>query len=54
VVFLDRLTAISLAKRMGASEVVVLLNQTLAEEEGAEKKLRAIAAALLKAAPVGA
>jgi ferritin-like metal-binding protein YciE len=48
------LTAISLAKRMGAAEVVTLLNQTLGEEQGAEKKLRVIAAGLLKAAPVEA
>ncbi len=48
------LTAISLSKRMGAAEVVTLLNQTLAEEQGAEKKLRAIAVGLLKAAPVEA
>jgi ferritin-like metal-binding protein YciE len=42
------LTAISLAKRMGATEVVNLLQQNLAEEEAAEKKLRQIASGLLK------
>jgi hypothetical protein len=31
-----------------------IFNQTLAEEQGAEKKLRVIAAGLLKAAPVEA
>src|ERR1700686_1369609 len=41
------LTAIGLAKRMGASEVVNLLQQSLAEEQGAEQKLRKIAAGLL-------
>ena len=44
------LTAISLAKRMGAGEVVNLLQQSLAEEEAAEKKLRQIAAGLIKSA----
>jgi ferritin-like metal-binding protein YciE len=44
------LTAISLAKRMGASEVVNLLQQSLAEEEAAEKKLRQIASGLIKSA----
>lgn len=42
------LTAISLAERMGASEVVSLLRESLAEEEGAEEKLRMIAKSLLK------
>ena len=45
------LTAISLATRLGMTEVVGLLRQSLAEEEGAEKKLRQIASGLLKAAP---
>ena len=45
------LTAISLAQRMGAKEVVTLLRESLAEEEGAERKLRNIAASLLKSAP---
>jgi hypothetical protein len=39
---------------MKAAEVVTLLNQTLAEEQGAEKKLRVIAAGLLKVSPVEA
>jgi hypothetical protein len=37
------LTAISLAKRMGANDIVSLLNETLSEEQAAEKKLRQIA-----------
>ncbi len=47
------LTAISLAKSIKADEVVVLLQQSLAEEQGAEAKLRKIAAALIKTAPNG-
>ncbi|MGD0363504.1 MAG: ferritin-like domain-containing protein [Bryobacteraceae bacterium] len=46
------LTAISLAKRMGQPEVANLLQQSLAEEQGAEKKLRSIASGLIKRAPV--
>jgi ferritin-like metal-binding protein YciE len=46
------LTAISLAQRIGATEAVSLLKQTLAEEEAAESKLRKIATSLVKAAPV--
>lgn len=46
------LTAIGLAKRMGQSEVANLLQQSLAEELGAEKKLRTIASGLMKRAPV--
>lgn len=42
------MTAISLARRMNAGEVVNLLQQSLAEEEAAEKKLRQIASMLLK------
>jgi len=45
------LTAISLAKRMGAGEVATLLNESLAEEQAAEKKLRQIALSLLKSTP---
>ena len=45
------LTAISLAKRLGQSDVVSLLQESLAEEEAAEKKLRGIASSLLKKAP---
>lgn len=48
------LAAISLAKRIGADEVVSLLQQSLAEEEAADKKLQQIASGLLKKAPVGA
>ncbi len=48
------LTAISLAQRMGAKEVVALLTSTLSEEQAAEKKLRLIASGLLKTAPVEA
>ena len=47
------LTAISLAKSIKADEVVVLLQQSLAEEQGAEAKLRKIAGALIKTAPNG-
>ena len=45
------MTAISLARQMASSGVVRLLQQTLAEEEHAEKKLRQIASGLLKNAP---
>jgi ferritin-like metal-binding protein YciE len=44
------MTALSLAKKMGASEVVSLLSASLAEEQAAEKKLRTIASSLMKAA----
>jgi ferritin-like metal-binding protein YciE len=44
------LTAISLAGRMSAGAVVTLLKQSLAEEQGAEKKLRTIGAGLIKRA----
>ncbi len=44
------LTAINLAKRMGSTEVADFLQQSLAEEEAAEKKLRKIASELLKKA----
>ena len=43
------LTAISLAKKLGFDDAVRLLKESLAEEEGAEKKLRQIAAGLMKA-----
>jgi ferritin-like metal-binding protein YciE len=43
------LTAISLAERTNAEEVVAVLKQTLVEEQAAEKKLRTIAASLMKA-----
>ena len=45
------LTAISLGQRMGAAEVVALLKASLAEEQGAEQKLRKIAVGLLKNSP---
>jgi ferritin-like metal-binding protein YciE len=45
------LTAISLAERIGEKQVVALLKQSLAEEQGAEDKLRKIAADLLSSAP---
>jgi ferritin-like metal-binding protein YciE len=48
------LTAISLAGRMKAGEVVTLLKQSLAEEQGAEKKLRTIGAGLIKRAAITA
>ncbi|MDP9054737.1 MAG: DUF892 family protein [Acidobacteriota bacterium] len=48
------LTAISLAKRMNASEVVGLLQESLAEEKAAEQKLRQIAASIIKNAPADA
>lgn len=44
--------AIALAKRIGAAEVVTLLQQSLTEEEAAEQKLRRIASSLLKASPI--
>jgi ferritin-like metal-binding protein YciE len=45
------LTAISLAEQMGEKEVVSLLKKSLSEEQGAEDKLRKIAANLLSGAP---
>lgn len=48
------LTAISLAKRMNAENVVALLRESLSEEEAAEQKLRKLASGLLKAAPTQA
>jgi ferritin-like metal-binding protein YciE len=44
------MTAISLAQKLGAKEVVDLLNHSLIEEQNAEKKLRQISATLLKSA----
>ena len=44
------LTAISLAQRLKADNVVTLLKASLAEEQAAEQKLRSIAAGLIKAA----
>jgi ferritin-like metal-binding protein YciE len=48
------MTAISLAHRIGAGEVVALLKESLAEEEAADKKLRQIGASISRTAPVGA
>jgi len=45
------LTAISLAERIGAREVVKLLKTSLAEEQAAEQTLRKIASGLIKGAP---
>jgi ferritin-like metal-binding protein YciE len=44
-------TAISLAQRLKAGEVVSLLKQSLAEEEAADQKLRSIGADLIASAP---
>jgi ferritin-like metal-binding protein YciE len=46
------MTAISLAQRLGADEVVSLLQTSLAEEQGAEQTLRKIASVLIKSANV--
>jgi len=48
------LSAISLAERIGAREVVSLLQQSLAEEQAADQTLRKIASGLLKDATVAA
>jgi len=48
------LTAISLAEQIGQKGVVSLLKKSLAEEQGAEDKLRKIAATLLSGAPTTA
>jgi ferritin-like metal-binding protein YciE len=44
------MTAISLAQKLGAKEVVGLLTESLTEEQNAEKKLRQISATLLRTA----
>jgi len=44
------MTAISLAQRLKATQVATLLGQSLAEEQGAEQKLRTIASTLIKKA----
>ncbi len=44
------MTAIGLAKRIGSSEVAELLEESLAEEVAAEKKLRQISSELIKKA----
>jgi len=46
------MTAISLAQRLGSTQIVTLLKQSLAEEEAADAKLRKIASTLLKTASV--
>ena len=43
-------TAISLAQRLGAHEAATLLQESLAEEQEAERRLRQIAAGLIKQA----
>jgi ferritin-like metal-binding protein YciE len=48
------LTAISLAQKIGASEVVSLLQQSLKEEQAAEQTLRKIASGLIKSAAAAA
>jgi ferritin-like metal-binding protein YciE len=45
------LTAISLSEQIGEDQVVSLLKESLAEEQGAEDKLRKIASTLLCGAP---
>ena len=47
------MTAIALAQRLEATEVVSLLGQSLAEEQGAEQKLRKISGSLMKSAATG-
>jgi ferritin-like metal-binding protein YciE len=42
------MTAISLAQRLGSASVVTLLKASLAEEQGADQKLRTIGSGLLK------
>jgi ferritin-like metal-binding protein YciE len=44
-------TAISLAQRLGAAQVVELLRKSLAEEDSADKKLRQIGARIARSAP---
>jgi ferritin-like metal-binding protein YciE len=46
------MTAISLAEKLNAKDVVELLSASLAEEQAADQKLRKIAAGLLKKAAV--
>ena len=46
------MTAISLAQRLGARDVVKLLQESLAEEQAAEQTLRKIAGVLMKSAKV--
>jgi len=44
------MTAIALAQRLGSTQTVALLKQSLAEEEAADQKLRKIASTLLETA----
>jgi ferritin-like metal-binding protein YciE len=44
-------TAIALAEQIEEPEVIKLLNESLSEEQAAEKSLRSIAKAVIKAAP---
>jgi ferritin-like metal-binding protein YciE len=44
-------TAISLAQRLGAAQVVELFRKSLAEEDAADKKLRQIGARIARSAP---
>jgi ferritin-like metal-binding protein YciE len=44
-------TAVSLAKQLGQNDVVKLLNESLTEEQAADKKLRSIAQKIIKSAP---
>ena len=44
------MTAIALAQRLGSTQIVGLLKQSLAEEEAADQKLRKIASILLERA----
>lgn len=48
------LTAISLAERIGAREVVSLLQKSLSEEQAAEQTLRKIASSLMKGSTAAA
>jgi ferritin-like metal-binding protein YciE len=48
---LNSLTLAGLAERIGEKQVVCLLKQSLAEELGAEDKLRKIALGLIESAP---
>ncbi len=45
------MTAISLAQKLGKSDIVALLKSSLAEEQAADEKLRTIGAGLLREAP---
>ena len=50
---LPALSVLAHSMRSAAPEVVALLQQSLAEEQGAEQKLRKIAGALIETAPNG-